>query len=447
MNHQDQLQFLLDFLRFPSVSTEPDHAPAVRACAEWLRDALAARGFAAELVPTAGHPIVVARTPARPGRPTVLVYGHYDVQPANIADGWTRPPFEPTIVDGVLFARGATDNKGQIAAHLLGAAALLSPTAADGPPVNLIFLIEGEEEIGSPNLRPFLERHRQELRCDAVVISDTGMLGPDLPTLTYGTRGIAALEVVAAGPAHDLHSGIFGGAIANPCAALADLLAALHHPDGRIAIPGFYDDVVPLAPWERAAWAQLPITDADLRQAAGVTAFWGEPDYTPVERIWGRPTAELNGLGGGFQGVGSKTVIPREAFAKLTFRLVPDQDPDRIGQLVKAFIESRVPPAIRFTVTLGHGGRPFVMDPSGRWGTVARRALEQTFAKPVALIREGGTIPILHDLREILAAEVLLLGLALPNANAHGPDENFPLANFAAGIRLHQAFLELAAAL
>lgn len=431
---------LLEFLRFPSVSTDPDRAADVTQCAEWLVGRLRGIGLRTELHPTGGHPIVIARNEHRAGRRTVMIYGHYDVQPADPVALWTTPPFEPRIENGVVFARGSTDNKGQVFAHVCGVADTLQNQ--DDLPVNLIFLIEGEEEIGSAHLDEFLAHHRDELRCDVIAISDTGMIASGVPTFTYGLRGIGALELRVIGPASDLHSGVFGGAVANPATVLARLLATLHDTDGRIAVAGFYDEVAPLATWERDAWAKLPMKDSDVQELTGVPALAGEPGFTALERTWARPTAEVNGLGGGFQGHGTKTVIPREAFAKLTFRLVPNQKPELVMQRVKEHLRAHSPPSVVLEITEGHAAAPYVTDPHSPFGAAAQRALRRTFDRELALIREGGSIPIVNTFKNILGVEILLLGLALPDCRAHAPNENFPLENFYAGIRLNQALLE-----
>lgn len=437
---QQQVDQLLDFLRFPSISTDPANADHTHDCAVWLVQKLRAIGLTADLHPTPRHPVVLAKNAHQPGRKTVLIYGHYDVQPVDPLELWDSPPFEPVIKDGIVFARGATDNKGQIFAHILGVEETLHKTGGELP-VNLIFLIEGEEEIGSPNLGAFIAAHREELKCDIIAISDTGMIGKGVPTFTYGLRGIAALELTVTGPKVDLHSGIYGGAVANPITVVARLLATLHDPDGRVAIPGFYDDVLPLEEWERKMWAELPITEKTLLDVTGAPALTGETGFTALERIWARPTAEINGIGGGYQGEGTKTVIPSKAFAKLTFRLVPDQDPQRILQLATDHLKAHLPVGVTLKFTLGHDGRAYVVDPNSVYGIAARRALKATFARDVALIREGGSIPIVHTFKDLLGVETLLLGLALPDCRAHSPNENFPLENFHAGIRLNQALL------
>ena len=430
---------LFDFLRFPSISTDPACRDDVSACGEWLYEKFVSIGLFAEVHGTPGHPVIFARSQPRPDRPTVLIYGHYDVQPADPLDLWTSPPFEPRLADGIITARGAADNKGQIMAHVLGVEALL---AAGGElPVNVLFVVEGEEEIGSPNLGAFLTQHAEELRCDVVVISDSTMIAPGVPTLTYGLRGIGCIEVRVTGPAVDLHSGIYGGAVQNPITALARLLATLHDSAGRIAVPGFCDAVEPLRDWERNAWASLPLNEARLLEITGSPALIGEPGYRPLERMWARPTMEINGIGGGYQGEGTKTVIPHAAFAKLTFRLVPHQNAlDAIRQ-VGDHLRKNAPRGVKIEVIEGHHGDPYITDPHSGFGKAAQRALAATFQRPVALIREGGSIPIVQNFKEILGVDTLLLGLALPDCRAHSPNENFPVANFEAGIRLNQELL------
>ncbi len=439
--HTPHLGDLFSFIRFASVSTEPRHAGDVARCADWLVQKLTAIGLKAELHATGGHPIVTARNEHKSGRRTVMIYGHYDVQPVEPLAEWTTPPFEPTVRDGIIYARGSTDNKGQILAHILGVEETLR--AKGELPVNLIFLIEGEEEVGSQHLAEFLSAHREELRCDLIAISDTGMIAPRTPTFTYGLRGITAMEVRVHGPAIDLHSGIYGGTVANPATALARLVATLHDAHGRVAIAGFYDGVAPLQKWERDAWARLPFGEKELLAVTGAAAPFGEEGFSSVERAWARPTAEVNGIGGGFQGTGSKTVIPREAFVKLTFRLVPGQRPADILAKVRAHLLAHCPPGVRLEIADGHSGDPYLTDPHSADGKAAQRALAAAFpGRPLALIREGGSIPIVNTFREILGVETLLLGLALPDCRAHAPDENFPVENFEAGIRLNQALLE-----
>jgi acetylornithine deacetylase/succinyl-diaminopimelate desuccinylase-like protein len=434
------LEDLLTLLRFPSVSTSSAHREDTRACALWLQNRLSALGLTAELHETPGHPILVAKNKHLPGRRTVLLYGHYDVQPAEPLSEWLTPAFEPTIRDGRIFCRGATDNKGQLMAHVQG----LTETLAqhNDLPVNLTILFEGEEEIGSPNLKPFLEAHRDLLACDVVAISDTGMVAPGVGTFTYGLRGIACMEAKVRGPSIDLHSGIFGGAIANPCTMVARLAASLHDHEGRVAIPGFYDDVLQLQDWERSAWQALGDGDAETLELTGSPALFGEPGYTERERRWARPTAEVNGIGGGYQGEGSKTVIGREAFVKLSFRLVPAQDPDKILAAAETHLRKQLPPVVTLDIHRGHTGQAYLMDPHSPLGQAAQRALTKTFGGQIALIREGGSIPIVQAFQDVLGAPTLLLGLALPDCQAHAPNENFPIENFIAGTRLNQYLLE-----
>ena len=430
---------LVQFLKFPSVSTDPTKAGDTDACADWLVTKLGIIGLKAEKHATPGHPVVVARNEHKDGRPTVMIYGHYDVQPADPLDLWKTPAFEPRIEDGVIYARGSTDNKGQILAHIIGVQEAL---AADGDlPVNLIFVIEGEEEIGSPNLGAFLEAHREELKCDYVAVSDTGMVGPGKPTFSYGLRGIAAMELTMHGPSVDLHSGVYGGAVANPATALARLLATLHDADGRVAVAGFYDDVRALEDWERQAWSDLPINDKTLLELTGSPELVGEKEYSAVERCFARPTAEINGFGAGYQGAGSKTIIPSKAMAKLTFRLVPNQSPETIMGLVEAHLQKHCPAGVKLEIHKGHSGNPYMTDPHSAAGLAAQRALRATFDAEPTLIREGGSIPIVQTFKDVLGVDTILLGLALPDCRVHSPNENFRLENFHAGARLNRNLL------
>jgi acetylornithine deacetylase/succinyl-diaminopimelate desuccinylase-like protein len=439
----DPVEELKTFLRFPSISTQPEHAPDLAACAEWLREKLSAIGLSAAVHSTPGSPVVVARTPPDPAKRTVLLYGHYDVQPPDPLEGWTTPPFEPRVTGDRIYARGASDNKGQILAHILGVAETLH--AKGTLPVNVIFLIEGEEEIGSPHLAGFLNEYRDELACDLVAISDTAMAPGNRPALTYALRGVAAMEIIVRGPARDLHSGLFGGAVANPATVVARLLSTLHDAAGRVLIPGFYDAVRPLDPWERDAAAALEAAsggDAAVKELAGVTELVGERGYSTIERIGSRPTAEVNGIGGGYQGPGTKTVLPREAFAKLTFRLVADQDPVRILESAEEYLRSQTPPGILLEIVTGHSGSAYQSDPNSPDGLAARKALAEAFGAEPLLLRDGGSIPIVSTFREILGVDACLLGLANPDSRIHSPDENMLLENFFGGIRMNQLLLE-----
>ncbi len=434
------LDDLFSFLRFASISTDSRHAQDVRDCATWLLAKLNGMGLKAELHETARHPVVVARNSHQPGRKTVLIYGHYDVQPVDPLDLWHSDPFSPEIREGKIWARGATDNKGQMLAHVLGVEKTLREQA--DLPVNLIFLFEGEEEIGSPNLAPFLQAQRENLRCDVIAVSDTGMVAAGVPTMGYGLRGIACAEVTLRGPKGDLHSGIYGGAVANPASAIARLVASLHDPKGRIQVAGFYDDVRPLETWEREMWQKVPgVTDQDFLNVTGSPSVFGEESFSSAERVWARPTAEVNGIGGGYQGEGSKTVLPAQAFAKFSFRLVPDQDPKDVMEKVRSHFEKNCPAGVSIDIEIGHDGKPYLSDPHSPDGKAAQRALSKAFGREPVLIREGGSIPIIQTFREILHADTLLLGLALPDCQIHAPNENFPVANFEAGILLNQHLL------
>jgi acetylornithine deacetylase/succinyl-diaminopimelate desuccinylase-like protein len=438
---ENYLEEYYSFLRFPSVSTDDKYKEKLEDCARWLVNKLTSIGLETQLVPTRGHPIVWAHNKHQPGRRTVLIYGHYDVQPPDPLDLWDSPPFEPVLRNGYVFARGATDNKGQILSHIFGIQETIEQDHE--LPVNLHLVIEGEEEIGSGNLGPFLSENRDALKCDVAVVSDTGMIERGVPTLSYGLRGVTALEIKVTGPKMDLHSGIFGGAVANPITALAQLLATLHDREGRVAIAGFYDRVKPLENWEREAWRKLPVDgDKLIREETGVPKLFGEAGYNSVERIWARPTAEINGIGGGYQGQGTKTVIASHAMAKLTFRLVPEQEGDEILKLAGAHLRKNLPKGVTIEITDGHSGPWYLTDPNSAIGEAAQRALRKAFNHDPALIREGGSIPIVSQFRGILGIETLLMGLALPDCRAHSPNENFPLENFEGGIRLNKAILQ-----
>lgn len=436
-----QLEDLFAFLRFPSISTASEHAGDVRACGEWLLGKLEGMGLEAALHETPKHPILVAKNKHEEGKKTVLIYGHYDVQPVDPLELWDHPPFDPIIKDERIWARGATDNKGQMLAHLLGVEEALK---RDGElPVNLIFLFEGEEEIGSPNLVPFIEVNKDLLACDVIAVSDTGMVARGVPTMGYGLRGIACCEVTVKGPSGDLHSGVYGGAVANPATAVARLVASLHDEEGKVAIEGFYDEVRPLEQWERDMWAAVPgVSDVDMLQVTGSPAVFGEPGYSSAERLWARPTAEVNGIGGGYQGEGSKTVLPAEAMAKFSFRLVPDQNPEVIMQKVQAHLEKHAPAGVTVEVEVGHDGKPYICDPHSVFGQAGQAALREAFGRDPVLIREGGSIPIIKDMQDILGVDSILLGLALPDCQIHAPNENFWVENFEAGIAMNQVLLQ-----
>jgi acetylornithine deacetylase/succinyl-diaminopimelate desuccinylase-like protein len=427
---------LCDYLRFPSVSAQSKHKKDLAACASWLLDHCRSIGLDAKLCPTEGNPIVLARTPRHQGkpRPHFLVYGHYDVQPAEPFELWKSPPFEPRIEKGRVFARGSVDNKGQHLAHLNAVEAYLK--TGTELPCDLTFLIEGEEEVGSKSLGAFLKENVKELRCDAIVISDNGLPDIKLPALTYALRGILAVEVTFHGPSRDLHSGIFGGAVDNPAMALCQTLAQLRDKNGRITIPGFYDEVAPLSAYERKQLARLPHQDAAMSKFLGVPQLFGERGYTATERRSARPTVEINGLTSGYQGEGSKTIIPSWARAKLTFRLVPNQKPDKIRAKLLKHLKVLCPPTVRMEIKSGHGGEPYLVSPTSPQAQAAMRALKSAFGHEPILMREGGSIPIVNDFKNHLHADTLLLGLALPDDNPHSPNEKFDLACYTTGMRM-----------
>ncbi len=432
-NQERFLAELFEYLRFASVSAQPKHKPDLQACAEWLVAHCRQIGLEADIRPTDGHPIVVAKTPREAGsrKPHYIVYGHYDVQPPEPLELWKIPPFEPRLDGRNLFARGSTDNKGQNFAHLKAVEAYLK--TGTPLPCDLTFVIEGEEEVGSANLDKFLSRHRQELKCEAFVISDTGMPSLKHPALSYGLRGIIAFEITLTGPAMDLHSGLFGGAVDNPAMALSQLLAKVRDERGRIKIPGFYDGVLPLTKYEREQTKRYPIKDAQLKKLLGVTQLFGEQGFSPTEQRTARPTFEINGLTSGYQGEGSKTIVPSWARAKITCRLVPNQKPEKIRKAVLAWLKKNSPPTVKIEIKAGHGAEAYHFDPTGKPAQAALRALEKAFKHKPVLMREGGSIPIVNQFKKILGADSLLLGIGLPDDNAHSPNEKFNLDCFEKG--------------
>jgi len=427
---EEQLKALI---RIPSISAQPDHDADTRRAAEFVRDNLCAMGIKAELIPTKRHPIVYGEYVLAPGKPTVLIYGHYDVQPPEPLEPWLSPPFEPTLRDGNLFARGATDDKGQMFTHLKAAEAWLKTVGT--LPVNVKFLIEGEEEVGGANLEAYVAENRDRLACDYAVISDTSQFAPGMPAITYGLKGLAYFEVIVRGAKTDLHSGTFGGAVANPCNALAVILASLKGSDGRVRVPGFYDSVRPLESWERAEFAKLPFSEAEFQANLGVSSLEGELGYTTLERRWARPTCDVNGLYGGYQGPGPKTVLPCMAGAKLSFRLVPDQEPATVSRLFRDHVRAVCPPGVTYEI-IDHHGAPAVLvgvDSPGIHASV--RAIEAGFGKKPVFIREGGSIPVVGLIKTQLGVDTLLLGWGQPDDNLHGPNEKFCLADFHRGIK------------
>ncbi|MFE9936230.1 dipeptidase [Streptomyces hirsutus] len=422
------LDDLTEWLRIPSVSAQPDHAPDVRRSADWLAAALTATGFpTAEVWPTPGAPAVYAEWPSSdPGAPTVLVYGHHDVQPAAREDGWHSEPFEPVVRDNRMYARGAADDKGQVFFHTLGVRAHLATTGRSAPAVHLKLLIEGEEESGSPHFRTLVERHADRLAADVVIVSDTGMWSEDTPTVCTGMRGLAECEIRLHGPDQDIHSGSFGGAVPNPATAVARLVAALHDEHARVAIPGFYDGVVELTDRERELFAELPFDEREWLRAAFSHATAGEAGYSTLERVWARPTAEVNGIGGGYQGPGSKTIIPSSAMVKLSFRLVAGQDPDHIEKAVRDWVAGQIPDGVRYEIAFSPATRPCLTPLDHPALKSVARAMGRAFGTPVRFTREGGSGPA-ADLQDVLGAPVLFLGISVPSDGWHAPDEKVEL--------------------
>ena len=435
-NESKFLADLQEYLRLPSISPQIHHKKDIQAAAHWLVAHCEQIGLSAQLVQTDGNPIVIAKTPRlnTVAKPTYLVYGHYDVMPPEPLELWQSPPFEPQIRGRWIFGRGASDNKGQHFAHFKAVEAYLKTRTE--LPCNITFVIEGEEETGGANLLKFIEQNHHDLECEAVVVSDTGM--PDLshPAVTYALRGIAALQITVRGPSRDLHSGIFGGSLTNPALAMCKLLADVCDKHGRITIPGFYDDVVDLSPFERTQMARIPFDLKAYRKFLGVPKLFGESDYTPEEQRTARPTFEINGLTSGYQGEGSKTIIPAQSQAKITMRLVPNQKPERITKLVVNHFKKTCPDTVRMEIEIGHGAKPYFIQPEGPIVQAGLRALKFGFDCDPVLIRDGGSIPIVTSFKQILGVDTLLLGLALPQDDAHSPNEKFSLDSFVGGMKM-----------
>ncbi len=430
--HLEQLKSLL---RIPSVSADPAFRQSVSAAAHSVLDTLATAGLKTELIQTDGPPLVYAESPPVAGKPIALVYGHYDVQPADPLELWTTPPFEPTERNGNLFARGATDDKGQMLTHVHAVAAWAA--AGQSLPMQVKFLIEGEEEVGSAQFEKFLQRPgaAEKLACDVIVISDSSQFAQGQPAITYGLRGIAYFELHFFGPKQDLHSGSFGGAVNNPAIALSKFLASVIDDSRRIAIPGFYDDVKQLDESERQMWSGLAFSDTAFAEQLGVATLLGEHGFSTLERRWARPTFDVHGLTSGYQGEGGKTIIPARASAKVSFRLVPNQSPSKVAEQFKCFVAEHTPPGIRAEVVDLHGGPGVVVDPHSPYIAAAQQAIATAFGKPAVLIREGGSIPIVAQMVEQLGADVLLLGWGLDDDGAHSPNEKFCIADYFHGIR------------
>jgi acetylornithine deacetylase/succinyl-diaminopimelate desuccinylase-like protein len=436
----DELQ---EFLRIPSISTAPEHKSDVQRAADFVAAKLRDAGLEnIEIIPTANHPLVYADWLHAPGKPTVLLYGHYDVQPPDPLELWHTPPFEPTIRDGNLYARGSADDKGQMYMHIKAIEAL---RALHGTlPVNVKFLIEGEEEIGGASIAKYVAENGEKLKADVALVSDTALYAEGIPTLCIGLRGLVYTEVEATGPARDLHSGLYGGAAPNAVFGLVELLAKAKNAEGVVQIPGFYDDVAEPAKAELDSWAQLPFNESEfLSKEVGSTALTGEAGRTVLERTWSRPTLEVHGIAGGFTGVGAKTVIPAKATAKVSFRLVPNQDPDKIVAAFRDWVSKNAPAGIKAEVRVLSGGPAVMVDPDHPAIEVAAKAFANVLGRPTVFTRSGGSIPIVGDFKRHLNIPTILMGFGLPDDGLHSPNEKYRLANYYLGIRTVAQFLEL----
>jgi acetylornithine deacetylase/succinyl-diaminopimelate desuccinylase-like protein len=428
------LSELFDFLRIPSVSAKSEHKPDVERAARWVADNLGKAGFkSVEIIPTSLHPLVYAESLEAPGKPTILFYGHYDVQPAEPLDLWTSPAFEPTVRDGNLFARGTADDKGQVHIHLKALESLKALHGQLG--INVKILIEGEEEVGSVSLWQYVQKNREKLKADALVVSDTSMLAKGVPSITYGLRGLNYYQIEVTGPVRDLHSGVYGGAVPNPLTILSELFAKLHDKGFRVAIPGFYDGVAKLSAPERKALNSLPWNKKDFARAVGAAAYDGERGFSIVERLWTRPTLEINGMWGGYQGEGAKTVIPSKAYAKFSTRLVPHQDPHKIAKLVEKHIRTLLPKSVHCKFDVLSTGKPWSASFQAPIFKKAQSALEKGFGKRAVFIREGGSIPFVTQMHDTFRVPCVLIGFGLPDENAHAPDEHIALENYFGGIK------------
>jgi len=435
-------QELHDFLRIPSVSTDPAHAADMQRAAAWLVDHMHHLGLdKAQVMPTAGYPVAYGEwLGAGPDKPTVLVYGHYDVVPAEIADGWHTPPFEPVEKEDKIYARGATDDKGQLFIHVKALESYLK--TAGRAPVNVKFLIEGEEEVSSPNLVPFLQEHLELLRADVCVISDTSMRTIDEPAILHSLRGMTYLEVEVQGPTDDLHSGLWGGAVHNPALALVEILGQLYNPDHTIAVPGFYDDVVPLTAEERAMIAKTDLSEAQYKQSTGVTAVWGDSHYTIRERISARPTLDINGMWSGWTGPGPKTIVPAKAGAKLSSRLVGNQDPHKIYEHIKRYIESIAPPTVTVSVKLITTGKAALFPFDSPAMQAAATAYEKGWGATPVFTRGGGSIPVVAEIADLMGIPVVMMGYGLDDDGLHSPNERFSVEMFHRGVETAIVYLE-----
>ena len=443
LSRQDaQLDELKEFLSIPSISAQPQHKDDVARAAKWLAAHLLSIGMQrSQVMPTSGHPVVYAEwLSAGKGKPTVLIYGHYDVQPVDPLDLWLSDPFKPEVRGQNLCGRGTSDDKGQLFAHVKAVEAYLKSSGK--LPVNVKFIVEGEEEIGGPSLDPFIETNAKLLAADVVLISDGSMPRLDLPSLDYGLRGLCYMEVEIVGPARDLHSGSFGGAVYNPIQALAEIIVGMKDAHGHITIPGFYDRVRPINDEERQSLAEVPFDEAAFREETGIPSTWGEEGYSVLEQICARPTLDCNGIWGGYTGDGSKTVLPSKAAAKISMRLVPDQDPDEIAELFRAHVMHVAPPQVQVNVRSLHGGKPAMVDRNRPEMQAAAAALERVFGRQPVFTREGGSIPVVTTFKNVLGVSTVLMGLGLPDDNLHSPNEKMYLPNFYRGIQASIHFMD-----
>ena len=433
VNRERYLEELKAFLAIPSISALPQHAGDVKRCAEWCGDEMRRIGMQnVRLIETPGNPVVYGDWLGAPGAPTILFYGHYDVQPVDPLELWASPPFEATVRDGEIYARGSADDKGQVFMHFKAIEAHLKQNGR--LPVNMKIILEGEEEVGSVNLDNFIRDHKGELGADVVVISDSPMFARGVPSICYGLRGLVYFQIDLRGSNTDLHSGSFGGAVANPAFVLAQVLAQMKDRGGRIKIPGFYDEVVVLEEEERKAWGTLPYNEKQYKKDFGIPKVFGETGYTTLERTWARPTFEVNGLLSGFTGEGAKTVLPAVAMAKVSMRLVPNQTPDKIAELFEAYLKDVTPKTVELKVTRMHGGKPWMTAYDNPFVQAAGRAIERGFGRTPVFTREGGSIPVVSTFQEELGLPSVLFGVGLPDENAHAPNEKLDLANFHGGI-------------
>ena len=438
-NRDRYLDELKDYLAIPSISALPEHAPDVRRCAEWTAEEMRRIGLQnVRLIETPGNPVVYGDWLGAAGAPTILFYGHYDVQPVDPVDLWQSPPFEATIRDGEIYARGASDDKGQVFMHFKAIEAHMK--AQGRLPVNIKLMIEGEEEVGSAHLDAFIHEQKAALAADVVVVSDTEMFARGVPSLCYALRGLAYLQIDVRGTTTDLHSGTYGGAVANPAFVLAQILAQMKDRGGRVKVPGFYDDVRPLSDAERAEYKKLPHNEKEYRKSIGAPKLFGESGYTTLERTTGRPTFEVNGLLSGFTGEGTKTVLPAVAMAKVSMRLVPDQDPAKIASLFEAYVKKIAPRTVEVKVTNMHGGKPWMASLDNPYVQAAGRAIEKGFGQTPVFTREGGSIPVVATFQEVLGLPSVLFGVGLPDDRIHAPNEKLDLDNFHKGI-IASAFL------